>query len=100
MPVQSLADASQALYMEIGVVQNMKTGKLSAILGTSPTATVFRLKRNEVIVSHVHPSWAADAREVEGDINHAKYLESVIDWSGNLLYYDGGGVIENPGCPS
>ncbi|MET7620667.1 ricin-type beta-trefoil lectin domain protein [Streptomyces sp. NPDC005408] len=97
VPVQSLADASQALYMEIGVVQNMKTGKLSAILGTSPTATVFRLKRNEVIVSHVHPSWAADAREVQGDIDHAKYLESVIDWSGNLLYYDGAKVIENPG---
>jgi hypothetical protein len=55
-----------------------------------------QLAENEVFVVHTHPVMVSNAKHFRLDIGAAgKHVEAVIDWSGQITFYNKAGV-KNP----
>jgi large repetitive protein len=101
VPVQSLAQASQYLDREIGVIQNTRTGRMRAFVGDD-SRIQFRAGPDERLIAHTHPTFQTNPGDYTSDL-HApgvtSDLEVGIDWSGNVTHFHKGEIVENPENP-
>ncbi len=116
-----LAQASKWYGKEVGVAQDVNTGKLRAVMGNEESLNPKSLGDNEVWVAHTHPVEVTNRGNYEDDHGHfgidvnAKQAatangraiegarpEAVIDWSGDITHFNDKGVFppgEVPGSP-
>jgi hypothetical protein len=93
---EDLVDISKWFGREIGVLQSPYSGKLRIVLGTRDGVLTKQLKAGEVFVVHTHPVMLSKKGHFDLDIpNAGKHTEAVIDWSGQITYFNKTG-IKNP----
>lgn len=89
---QDLVDVSKWFGVEIGVVQNAY-GKLRIILGTERGVVLKQIGEGEVFVMHTHPVAVSETKHFRKDLANADmHTEAVIDWMGNITYYNKAGI--------
>ena len=96
---EDLVDISKWFEREIGVLQSPYGGKLRIVLGTEDGVLVKQLMPGEVFVVHTHPVVLTKKGHFDLDIpNSGKHIEAVIDWSGQITYFNKTG-LKNPVRP-
>ena len=94
-----LVEISKWFGKEIGVVQS-PYGNLRVILGQKNGVATKQLRKGEVFVVHTHPVLSSVKGHFDLDIpNAGTHTEAVVDWSGQITYFNHGG-IKNPTGPS
>ena len=92
-----LVAISKWLGREIGVLQSPYHSKLRLVLGTDTGVLTKQIKPGEVFVVHTHPVFRSQKSHFDLDIpKAAKHLEAVVDWSGQIVYFNKGGVLNPP----
>jgi hypothetical protein len=93
IPVNSVAEASQYLGKEVAVLQD-EEGNLVARVGNLGNV---RAGPGEDFVLHTHPVMVSFDSHLEFDIQNAsERVEAVVDWGGNVTYFNKTGVLQNP----
>jgi hypothetical protein len=89
---EDLVEISKWFGKEIGVVQS-PYGKLRVILGSTNGVATKQLKKGEVFIMHTHPVVTTLKGHFDLDIpNAGKHTEAVIDWSGQVTYFNKTGI--------
>jgi hypothetical protein len=71
-------------------------GRLRLIPGTEDGVLKSQVAKGEVFVMHTHPVMASEPGHFRLDVSVAgKHVEAVIDWSGQITYYNKTG-LKNP----
>lgn len=94
-----LVEISKWFGKEIGVVQS-PYGRLRIVLGERDGIAATSIKKGEVFVMHTHPMVTTTSDHFTRDLQMASNrVEAVIDWSGNITYYNKAG-LKNPVRPN
>ena len=81
---------------EIGVLQSPSRKGLRLVVGTETGVLERQLGKDEIFVFHTHPVFKSEIGHFNIDISNAsKHTEAVIDWGGNITYFNKTG-IRNP----
>ncbi len=94
-----LAAIAKWFNKEIGVLQTPYKDKLRLVLGIEDGILEAHIKKGEVFVVHTHPVFRSNIKHFGIDISNAgEHTEAVVDWSGQIIYFNKKGVI-NPSTP-
>ena len=81
---------------EIGVLQSPSRKGLRLVVGTETGVLERQLENDEIFVFHTHPVFKSEKGHFNIDISNAsKHTEAVIDWGGNITYFNKTGIV-NP----
>jgi hypothetical protein len=95
-----LVSLSKWFGKEIGVLQSPYHNGLRLVLGTENGVLKRQIRPGEVFVVHTHPVFRSQKSHFGVDIpNAGKHTEAVVDWSGQIIYFNKTGVL-NPISPS
>jgi hypothetical protein len=85
---------------EIGVLQSPYHNGLRLVLGTKKGVLTKDIVPGEVFVVHTHPVFSSNKSHFGLDIpNAGKHTEAVVDWSGQIIYFNKT-VVLNPTTPN
>jgi hypothetical protein len=94
--LEDLRQASEFNGREIAVVRDVD-GQLIAIQGTEDGILKGHMKPGDEFLIHTHPVYESQRGDFTTDIRNATdRTEAVVDWGGNVTYFNRAGVIENP----
>lgn len=92
-----LVSISKWFNKEIGVLQDAVTGRLRLVLGNETGILKGQIRQGEVFVVHTHPVHISRAEHFKIDLQNAlPHTEAVVDWSGNIVYFNNRGVLNTP----
>jgi hypothetical protein len=95
IPLADLPAISQWFGKEIAVMQT-RYGKLRIVLGGDRSIFKSTLRTGDRFLVHTHPVAVSRKAEFAVDLKKAgKEIEAVVDWNGNITFYDKAG-IRNP----
>lgn len=95
-----LATISKWFGKEIGVLQSPYHNGLRLVLGTDNGVLKKQIRPGEVFVVHTHPVFRSNKSLFGVDLlNAGKHTEAVVDWSGQIIYFNKKGVL-NPTNPA
>lgn len=96
VPLSDLTDVSMFFGREIGVLQSGLDGRLRLVLGGERGIAFGQARPGEIFVAHTHPIFRSLLPHFQTDIaNAGKHTELVLDWSGQMIFFNKRGVL-NP----
>ena len=91
-----LRQASIFMNRELGIARN-RLGNLVAVRGSSRKVN---FRGSDMPLVHTHPVFQSHNSHFLGDIRHARdHVEAVIDFGGNVTYFNQRGIILSPISP-
>ena len=92
LAVDDLRQASMFLGNQIAVLTGPKG--MRALAGTANGIPKSWIRPGEKILIHTHPFFFSQRSHFDWDVSKASsHIEAVVDWGGNITYFNNRGVI-------